>query len=297
MSQADVTTPPAAATPTPAPGRRVRRWLERLARLGLAAKGLVYFTVGAMALRAAFGAGGATTDRYGALHTILRQPLGRVMLALVAAGLAGYTLWRFTQALSGGDDADDRGHRAGVWFTRATRLGSGVVYGLLAAAAAQLLLREAGVGVGDLEGQWWEPEAWTAELLGQPLGRLLVGGGGVGVGLYGLWRMRRAWAASFARDLRLRHVHDSVRHWTVRLGRLGEMARAVVFLLIAGFLLAAATRFDTRHGQGLDDALRALEQAPQGPWLLAAVSVGLIAYGLYQFVEAVYRRVRVRMGN
>ena len=48
-------------------GQRAQPWLERLARLGFLAKGLVYATVGALALQAAFGVGGRTTDTQGAV--------------------------------------------------------------------------------------------------------------------------------------------------------------------------------------------------------------------------------------
>ncbi|MDX6484418.1 MAG: hypothetical protein QOE95_2189, partial [Gaiellaceae bacterium] len=45
------------------------------------------------------------------------------------------------------------------------------------------------------------------------------------------------------------------------------------------------------EAQGLAGALRALEQQPYGPYVLGAVALGLVAYGLYMFVEARYRRM------
>src|SRR6476661_1728925 len=72
---------------------------ERLARAGHAAKGVVYMVLGALAARAAFGLGGRTTDKQGVLETILTEPFGQILLALVAVGLIGYALWRFVQAI------------------------------------------------------------------------------------------------------------------------------------------------------------------------------------------------------
>ena len=63
-------------------------WVDRLARFGYATKGLVYVVVGALALGVATGLGGSTTDPPGALQEIGVQPFGRVMLGLVAVGLA-----------------------------------------------------------------------------------------------------------------------------------------------------------------------------------------------------------------
>ena len=74
-------------------------WVERLARLGYAAKGLVYFIVGLLAAQAAFGSGGKITDTSGALETIVTQPFGKFLLGIVTLGLIGYSLWRFVQTI------------------------------------------------------------------------------------------------------------------------------------------------------------------------------------------------------
>jgi hypothetical protein len=39
----------------------------------------------------------------------------------------------------------------------------------------------------------------------------------------------------------------------------------------------------------LGGALDALARQPYGPWLLGTVAIGLIAYGIYEFVKARYR--------
>src|SRR5688572_5558012 len=65
-------------------------WIVRLGRLGLVAKGVVYLIVGALAIQAALGTGGEVTDQEGALRSILRQPLGAVMLGLLCFGMFAY---------------------------------------------------------------------------------------------------------------------------------------------------------------------------------------------------------------
>ena len=77
-----------------------------LARSGYAARGVVYLIVGGLAVLAALGGGGQTTDSKGALLTILQQPFGNVLLGLVALGLVGYAIWRLVQALM---DTDHHG--------------------------------------------------------------------------------------------------------------------------------------------------------------------------------------------
>ena len=82
-------------------------WVERLARLGFAAKGIVYALVGLLAAQTAFGTGGKRTDTQGALQTISNQPFGRILLSFVAIGLLGYALWRLIEAAA---DPDHKGN-------------------------------------------------------------------------------------------------------------------------------------------------------------------------------------------
>lgn len=68
--------------------------LEALARVGYASKGVVYATIGLLALSVALGRGGATTDAKGALLRLQDLPLGNVLLWLLVLGLIGYALWQ-----------------------------------------------------------------------------------------------------------------------------------------------------------------------------------------------------------
>ena len=88
----------------------VAPWVERLARVGYAAKAVLYATVGILAAQAAFGKGGRTTDTRGALRELLQAPYGRIMLLVVAVGLLGYTVWLFVRAVT---DAERRSRRSG----------------------------------------------------------------------------------------------------------------------------------------------------------------------------------------
>jgi Domain of Unknown Function (DUF1206) len=74
---------------------------EWLARGGFAARGVIYGVIGILALELALGSGGQNASQQGALKTIARQPFGKMLLILVAIGLAGYALWRLTHACSG----------------------------------------------------------------------------------------------------------------------------------------------------------------------------------------------------
>src|SRR5215218_3714534 len=86
--------------------RRAGPWVERLARLGYVAKGVVYAAIGFLALRKALGFGGKTTDPTGAMQSIRTEPFGGAMLAV---GFACYALWKLMQGIV---DPDGKGSDA-----------------------------------------------------------------------------------------------------------------------------------------------------------------------------------------
>jgi hypothetical protein len=264
--------------------RVVSPGLVWLGRCGLAAKGVVYVLIGIVAARAALGNGDQTTDSHGALDRIVQMPLGPVMLAAVALGLAGYTLWRLVQAVL---DTEHKGAELqGLWI-RGAYLTSAAIHAALTLTAIRMLL-DAGASAGSSDDA---ARDWTARLLEQPLGPWLVAA--VGVCLLGSagFQIVRAVTTKF-RD-RLDSSSMSEREQTVAIwaGRGGYAARGVTFAVMGLFLILAAFRQEPGEAKGLAGALNTLAEQPYGPFLLGAVAAGLALYGLYMFVEARYRRI------
>ena len=259
-------------------------WIEKLARLGYGTKGIVYGIIGVLAVLAAFSTGGKTTDTKGALHTIAAQPFGSFLIALVAIGMAGYALWRLVQAVvdldNKGDDAEGIGSRLGY----AT---SGIIYGSLALTAAKLAFSFGGGSGGKSK------EDWTAQLLQQPFGPWLVGTVGsiiIGVGFY---RLYQAYKIKFRKKLDLSQVSQEQENWLVTISRVGIAARGIIFVMTGFFIIQAARQFDPNEVRGLDGILQTLAQQPYGKLLLGLVAVGLVAYGAYMWVQALYRQINV----
>jgi hypothetical protein len=257
-----------------------RSRLELLARLGYAARGVVNLLIGLLALLAAFGQGGGATGSKGALQTLLFQPLGNVLLAVVALGLFGFALWRVFQSLL---DADGLGRTPRAMVVRFGQMVSAFAYTGLGVFAMSLLF---GLGTGGGEEQ--SARDWTRWLLAQPFGRWLVTAIGLAIIGAGLGMAHKAWSGSFARHL----AYDrATATWVMPLGRLGYAARAVVFLVIGGFLVLAAYQADPSEAHGLGGALLALQKQPFGRVLFALVAFGLAAFGTFEFAEARYRRI------
>lgn len=259
-------------------------WLQRGARLGYAAKGAVYLTLGLVALQGA-GAGGRTTDSRGAIATLAQQPAGTLLVLLVGIGLLGYAAWRVLEAATG---AEGEGSDAKGIAKRVGHAASGITHGVLGAWALRLLAgRESAAGSGG------GTDHWTARLMALPLGRVLVAAVGLGIVGYGLYQLYRAATSDVRKRLALHGLGTDTVEWIVRLGRAGMGARGVVFAIVGSFLVLAALRHDPSRAGGLAEALAAVERAPYGAALLAAVAIGLMAYGAFQVVNARYRRVAI----
>ncbi|MGP9819697.1 DUF1206 domain-containing protein [Salinarimonas sp. NSM] len=256
--------------------------LEKTARVGYAARGIVYMLVGGLAVMAAVGAGGDTGGSRNALASLLDEPYGKALLAVIALGLLAFAVWREVAAVS---DADRRGTSGKGLAIRGAHVISGIVYLSLAVYAAGLAFGWATGGGGSGDGG---AQSWSAWLLAQPFGRWLLGLVGLAVAGVGVAFLGRAWKGDVTKHL---HYAPEQRGWVVPLGRAGFAARGVVFLIIGGFLVVAAWQAQSSEARGLGGALRTLQEQPYGWVLLGLVAAGLFAFGVFGLVQAVYRRI------
>lgn len=238
--------------------RPVPGWLDPAARVGHAAKGTVYASVGALALWRAFGGAADATGGREALRVMAGAPLGRGLVAILALGLAAYVVSRLSQAILGPEGVG--GGR------RALYLASAAIYAALAIFAVRLLLGTdvGGTAVGDSR---------MVEFLARPRGPWIVGGVGVGLLVRGALRLSRSFGQPFQDRFGSLEVPAGSRRWVLSLSRAGLVARAIVLLSIGGSLLyAAAARAPV---SGL-------------PWVTSLVGVCLFALASLEWTRARY---------
>jgi hypothetical protein len=272
---------PASSTPAD----RTDSKFQYLARAGYAAKGVLYGTVGLLALSALYGlfGEGRLTGARGALETIATQPFGQVLLALMAVGLAGYVLLRFAQAFT---DAENKGSDASGLMQRAGFLASGLLYGLLALYAVQL-----GGWLGRSGGGSKRSE-WTATLMSHEAGIALIGLIGATFAGVGVYQLYRAATRQFEKHWVGVGAAGRTSTFAVRFSQFGVAARGFTLMLIGGIIVDAALGADPEEARGLGHALTSLRGEAYGTVMLTLIGSGLLCYGLYCFINARYRRIQ-----
>ena len=256
-------------------------WVGRLARVGLVAMGVSYALVAVLAIELALGDGGAATDRQGALQAIASKPFGRWLIVLLAGGFAAYAIWRLVEAFL---DREDEGADAKGLAKRLGYLGRAAIYAGLCWTAIQLLVDSRSSSGGNQKEE-------TAHVLSWPAGRWIVGAIALGILAAAAWNLYRGLARKYRKQLELREMSEAEERATDAVAMVGLVARGVVFGLVGVFLLRAAWDYEASKAVGIDGALRKLAAAPYGPWLLGIVATGLLAFGLFCLVQAVYRKV------
>ncbi len=258
-------------------------WIDRFARFGLVARGSVYVLFGALMVKLALGQRRRATDTKGALAELTRQPFGRVVIWVVAVGLLCWTISLVLGAVRARGGRKPGHNDTGRRLSNAS---SAVVNGGLTLAAFKLATDSGGSSSGGDK----KEKTITAQAMDLPAGRLLVGAAGLGIIGYGAFKVKKALEKSFCEGLDLGSLDSKRRDLIEKLGVAGHLARAAVFALIGIFVVRAAVQFDPNEAEGLDGALTRLARASYGPPLLFAVAVGLIAFGLWCFLAARYRR-------
>ncbi|MEV4869365.1 DUF1206 domain-containing protein [Streptomyces syringium] len=251
------------------------------ARAGLAARGVLYLLIAALALRIALLDGSEQADRGGAVQELAEQPFGRVLVWAVGIGLIGMALWRLSETVFG--SAGPQGGKAGKRLLSAVRF---VFYSAVAGSVIAFAAGERSSGAGSTDEQSRDA---TARVLDWPGGQVLVAAVGAGVAVAGVWITVRAATRAYRRHLKTARMSPATRRTVDVLGVGGGVSRGLVFAAAGGFAVRAAVTYDPEHAKGLDDTLRTFADTPAGPWLLAVVAVGLALFGLFSLALVRWR--------
>jgi len=260
---------------------------EIAARLGYVARGLVYISVGMVAILAAAGLTPRAEGPLGALEAWGHWKPGLALIWLLGLGLYGFAGWRVLQAVF---DADRQGRTPKAWASRAGQAISGLIYGGLAVSVFGLL--DAIVDLHEADDQA-QTRAFVADVLTWPLGEALVLALGVFIAGAGIGNMIRACFGHFGRGLK---CGPRTAAWAGTLGRIGYFGRGLAMLPAGVFMLAAGWHARASEAKSLGGVLQALHHQRMGDTVLVVLAVGLMAFGAFGFVEAWHRPIRPEAG-
>lgn len=236
-----------------------------LTRLGFLARGVLYIVIGYLVIQT-----GRTEDLTGALEYLARG-IGRALMMVIVAGTATYGLWRLADAAFGMENPGSHGK---ALRRRVAAGGVGLVYLFLSYKAVRILL------AGHAGTMTTQEQA--DKVLDLPGGALVLAAVSIGMAIAGLNQFRKAGKCSFLDPLDERACSPLVK-W---LGRIGYAARGVIFLAVGYLIGRAALNEQSTEAGGTEQALDLLS----GP-LLYAVAGGLVLFGAFSIVEALFRRI------
>lgn len=247
--------------------------LEIAARAGFAVSGLLHFLIGLVAIRLAMG-GQGQADVSGAVEELAGQPAGPLLLWTSFAACVALAIWQASDAIF------DFGH-----LPTKKKVGKKLKAALQAVVYAFFALTLASVATGAGSNNRESTSDMTVNLMKAPGGVALLVVIGAAVAVTGIVYAIRGFRKSFLKYLRM-PAQKQARTAVTVIGVVGYVAKGVALLLVGLLIIIATVTAHPEQSTGLDGSLKALREQPFGVYLLAAVGVGLICYGIYMAVRA-----------
>ena len=230
--------------------------MERLARLGYGVKGLIYITMGLLAIQGALGKGKTPADQLGAIRTFSKLPFAQALLWIVLIGLISYALWGIIRAIM---DPFHKGTDTKGLIARGGYLISAATYASFVLPTYQLIS-------GARSSSGGNQTHLISQIMSLPMGRIIVGVIGVAAIGAGLYQIYMGLKSKFEKQFK-------------------------TYALIVGFFIFLAAYYSNPgRAQGVDGALNYLAKQPYGLWLMGIVAAGLIAFGIYSLMTAAWFR-------
>lgn len=257
-----------------------RSWIKPVAQTGYIAKGIVYFILGLLAFMAAFEVGGHSDDEAttsGVFGFVKELPAGVLLLVLLAIGLICYSMWRGVQVFA-------KNHsRAEGWTKKLRYAFSGLGYLSLAFTAIKIATHS-GSNNGD------QNQNFAASLLSESYGQWIAGIIALLIAANGFYQIYYGLSEKYKKHVQEFSSHSTASSLLLTSGKIGYTARGLVWLLVAYLLFRAALHANSSEAGNTGKAFQFVEASTFGSYLLGAIGLGLIAYGVFNFIRAKYER-------
>jgi hypothetical protein len=255
--------------------------VETLTRLGYAVRGVIYFMIGLLALRVVIGQGGKLANPQDAIATLGKSTVGILLLWIILIGLISYSLWGLIRAFL---DPLHKGHDVKGLLERFGFIVSAFGYMVLVAPTLRYIQ-------GNSASSSQTPHT-IFQILSIPFARWVVGIVGLGVVAGGLYQMYLGIKAHFDHQFQIYALNKDQLNLATSVARFGTAARGVVFAVTGILMILSAYHTDPNKQIGINAALNFLLQLPYGLWLLAFITLGLMSFGIYSLLSALWFRLK-----
>ncbi len=260
--------------------KKIKPYVEKLAKSGCYSIAAVYILIGLMAMLSFFGMAEDAADEERIVGIILDLPMGDVLVALMIAGLVGYIIWRvfeaYTDPYDFGSDKKGLAKRTGIGL-------SAIGYVIIAFAAAQILIQGGG-GNGEEDQQ-----LLVSQVLEFPGGAWLIGIVGVVTGFAGLVQFKYVAGGDYYKRVNLHIMPQWLKTTTHILAWAGYVARGILLVVIGYFLISAGIQSDPEEVGDTDSAFGFIgDFGTLGSIAFIAVALGTICYGLFMIINGYY---------
>jgi hypothetical protein len=197
-----------------------------------------------------------------------------VLLVLLTVGLVCYSVWRLIQAFS------SAGREKTKWPKKVRYFFSGIVYLSVAGTAIQVIRNQKGNGN--------ESQYWVSEMLNHSFGQWLVALGALALAGVGIYQVYYGLSEKYRKHVQGLNLHSNGSSLLLRSGKIGYISRGIVWLIVAYLFLRAALHNNSSEAGDTGKAFNFIESSTFGSYMLGALGIGLIAYGVFNFIRARY---------
>lgn len=260
------------------------KWIPRLAKMGLSAKGVIYCLTGMLAFMGALELGqhsNKSTGSNGIFKWVQQQFAGQILLALLIIGLLCYCAWRAVQCFF---DTEDKGKKSKGILVRLRYLLSGLVYLSLAGVAIKLFLNSGDNSDGNSN------QKIVGQLLAKPFGQYLVGLVALIIAGVGIYQIVYGLRGKYKKHVSTLDLPGKSATLLLRSGTIGYVSRGVVWLILSWLMCKAAIDANSKEAGDTSQAFQFVKHGSYGSLLAGILGLGLVLYGVFNFIRARYER-------
>lgn len=256
------------------------KWLKRLTFAGCYATGIIYGSIGVIAMLSFLQLKDGGADESSFMALLDEFFFGKVLNILIIAGALSFVVWRFYEAAKDpyklGSDLKGITLRTGAVF-------SSVADAFIAFSALQAL-----TGKKDTpsDGSPVQQRQLTATVMENSWGDTLIFALGIIMGLTALVLVFYGVSRRFAERINLKKMSTFWAHSALVLAYVGYVSRGIILGIMAFFFMKAAHTGNADHVVNTDKAFDFIGDHVGHPFFIA-VALGTLCYGLYMFILGV----------